>query len=70
MKLATIIVTRSKAVHVKTLHTVLRLNLHCIQRRDTQNEVVYVSFRKLRLLLFRCLENWRNVAAGYLQKQP
>ena len=43
MKLATIIVTRSKAVHVKTLHTVLRLNLHCIQRRDTQNEVVYVN---------------------------
>ena len=43
MKLATIIVTRSKAVHVKTLHTVLRLNLYCIQKRDTQNEVVYVN---------------------------
>ena len=28
---------------MKTLHTVLRLNLHCIQRRDTQNEVVYVN---------------------------
>jgi hypothetical protein len=43
MKLATIIVTRSKACHVKTLHTVLRLNLLCIQARNTQNEVVYVD---------------------------
>jgi hypothetical protein len=43
MKLATIIVTRSKAVHVKTLHTVLRLNLLCIQAKNTQNEVVYVN---------------------------
>jgi len=43
MKLATIIVTRSKSCHVKTLHTVLRLNLTCIQAGDVQNEVVYVD---------------------------
>ena len=43
MKLATIIVTRSKSCHVKTLHTVLRLNLMCIQAGDVQNEVVYVD---------------------------
>jgi hypothetical protein len=43
MKLATIIVTRSKSCHVKTLHTVLRLNLMCIQSGGVQNEVVYVN---------------------------
>ncbi len=43
MKLATIIVTRSKSCHVKTLHTVLRLNLMCIQSSGVQNEVVYVN---------------------------
>ena len=43
MKLATIIVTRSKSCHVKTLHTVLRLNLMCIQANGVQNEVVYVN---------------------------
>src|SRR6056300_1659114 len=43
MKLATIIVTRGKSCHVKTLHTVLRLNLMCIQAKGVQNEVVYVN---------------------------
>lgn len=43
MKLATVIVTRSKACHVKTMHTVLRLNLNCIQKGNVQNEVVYVN---------------------------
>lgn len=43
MKLATIVVTRSKSCHVKTLHTVLRLNLACIQMKGVQNEVVYVN---------------------------
>lgn len=43
MKLATIVVTRSKSCHVKTLHTVLRLNLMCIQTKGVQNEVVYVN---------------------------
>jgi len=43
MRLATIVVTRSKSCHVKTLHTVLRLNLMCIQSKGIQNEVVYVN---------------------------
>lgn len=43
MKLATIVVTRSKACHVKTMHTVLRLNINCIQLGNVQNEVVYVN---------------------------
>jgi hypothetical protein len=32
MKLVTILVTRSKSCHVKTLHTVLRLNVHCLMK--------------------------------------
>ncbi|QIG59974.1 hypothetical protein [Dishui Lake phycodnavirus 4] len=33
MKLASIIVTRSKSCHVKTLHTILRLNIRCLENR-------------------------------------
>jgi len=43
MKLATIIVTRGKSCHVKTLHTVLRLNIMCIQAKTVQNQVIYVD---------------------------
>jgi hypothetical protein len=43
MKIATIIVTRAKSCHVKTLHTILRFNLRCMQRGDTENEVVFVD---------------------------
>jgi len=43
MKFVTILVTRSKALHVKTLHAILRLNLKCIQAGGTQNEIVYVT---------------------------
>lgn len=42
MKICTIIVTRSKSCSVKTLHTVLRLNIECI-RRNVQNEILYVN---------------------------
>lgn len=42
-KLSTIIVKRSESVHVKTLHTVLRLNVKCIQAGTIQNEVAYVN---------------------------
>lgn len=42
MKICTIIVTRSKSCSVKTLHTVLRLNIECIQR-NVQNEILYVN---------------------------
>ena len=43
MKFATIIVTRSKSCSVKTLHTILRFNLLCMQKRGTENEVVFVN---------------------------
>jgi hypothetical protein len=42
MKICTIIVTRSKSCSVKTLHTILRLNIECIQR-NVQNEILYVN---------------------------
>ena len=42
MKLITILVTRSKACHVKTLHSVLKLNIRCIQN-NFQNEIIYVE---------------------------
>ena len=42
MKLTTILVTRSKACHVKTLHSVLKLNIRCIQN-NSQNEIIYVE---------------------------
>ena len=43
MKIATILVTRSKSCHVKTLHTILRFNLKCIQKQNIENEVVFVD---------------------------
>jgi hypothetical protein len=58
MKITTIIVTRSKACSVKTLHTILKLNIQCIQR-NTQNELVYVNddpFDKVDAIQ-RCLPN-------------
>lgn len=39
MKFASIIVTRNKSCHVKTLHTILRFNLMCLQRGNIENEV-------------------------------
>lgn len=43
MKIATIIVTRGHSCHVKTLHTILRFNLQCLQAGTVQNEVVFVN---------------------------
>lgn len=42
MKLVTILVTRSKSCHVKTLHTVLRFNVKCLQK-SINNQIVYVN---------------------------
>lgn len=42
MKLNTIIVIRSKSCHVKTLHTMLRLNILCLER-GVQHEISYVN---------------------------
>jgi hypothetical protein len=42
MNLVTILVTRSKACHVKTLHTVLRININCLQG-GINNQILYVN---------------------------
>ena len=42
MNLITILVTRSKSCHVKTLHTILRVNMKCVQT-NSKNEIVYVD---------------------------
>jgi hypothetical protein len=42
MNLVTIIITRSKSCHVKTLHTVLRMNIKCLQGK-INNQIVYVN---------------------------
>lgn len=42
MKFATLIVTRSKSCHVKTLHTILRMNIACIQNGH-KNEISFVN---------------------------
>lgn len=43
MKFATIIVTRGSSCHVKTLHTILRFNILCLQNQDVQNELIFVK---------------------------
>nr|QIZ31206.1 hypothetical protein orf00219 [Ostreococcus mediterraneus virus 2] len=59
MKICTIVTTRSKSCSVKTLHTILKLNIHCIQN-NVQNEIVYVNddpFEKVEMIqkcLTRC----------------
>jgi len=42
MKFATLLVTRSKSCHVKTLHSILRFNISCLQSGN-HNEVVFVN---------------------------
>lgn len=42
MKFATVVVTRSKAAHVKTLHTILKLNIQCMMR-GFHNEIVFCN---------------------------
>ena len=42
MKVTTIVVTRSGSCHVKTLHTILRMNIQCIQK-DVQNQILFVN---------------------------
>ena len=59
MKICTVITTRSKSCAVKTLHTILKLNIQCIQN-NVQNEILYVNdnpFDKVEMIqkcLTRC----------------
>lgn len=52
MKLATIIVTRSKSCHVKTLHSILRLNMKCLVKK-IPNKIIFVDddpFEKAKMI--------------------
>jgi len=52
MKLSTIVTTRSKSCSVKTLHTILKLNIKCVQN-GFHNEISYVDdnpFNKAELI--------------------
>lgn len=42
MKFVTIVVTRSKSCHVKTLHSILRLNIKCLHN-SVNHQIVYVN---------------------------
>jgi len=42
MRFNTLIVTRSEACHVKTLHTILRFNLNCV-RNGHHNDILFVN---------------------------
>lgn len=53
MNLTTIVVSRNKACHVKTLHSLLRLNLCCMHKGTVQN-IVFVNddpFEKAELIM-------------------
>ena len=52
MKITTVITTRSKSCAVKTLHTILKFNIFCIEN-GIQQEIVYVNdnpFDKLEII--------------------
>ena len=56
MKICTVVTTRSKSCSVKTLHTILKLNIQCLQN-NVQNEIVYVNddpFEKIEMIQ-KCL---------------
>lgn len=56
MKICTVVTTRSKSCSVKSLHTILKLNIHCIQN-NVQNEILYVNddpFEKIEMFQ-KCL---------------
>lgn len=57
MKFCTLITTRSKSCSVKTLHTILKMNIRCIQHSH-QNEILYVNddpFEKADMIM-QCLK--------------
>lgn len=43
MKIATIIITRGGMCHVKTMHTLLRFNVFCIQSGEIQNQLFFTN---------------------------
>lgn len=62
MKFGTIIVTRSKSCHVKTLHTILRLNIKCLQNKY-EHEITYVNddpYEKAEMIQ-RCMKMYERI---------
>jgi hypothetical protein len=58
MKLASVVVTRSKSCSVKTLHTILKINIKCVQK-GIQHEITYVDddpFKKAETIQ-KCMKN-------------
>ena len=67
MKICTIIVTRSKSCHVRTLHTLLQMNIFVIQSGG-QHEIAYVNddpFEKAELIAAKMLTCDRLVFIDY-----
>lgn len=62
MKLVSVLVTRSKACHVKTLHTVLKLNILCVQN-GVDHQILYVNddpFEKA-AIIERCMKLYDRI---------
>jgi hypothetical protein len=43
MKIVALVVTRSGSCHVKTMHTILRYNIKCLQNSGVQSEIAFVN---------------------------
>ena len=62
MKLVTIAVTRSKSCHVKTLHTILKLNILCVQN-SVDHQILYCPddpFDKVSIVE-RCMKTYDRI---------
>lgn len=62
MKLVTIAVTRSKSCHVKTLHTILKLNILCVQN-SVDHQILYCPddpFEKVSIVE-RCMKTYDRI---------
>lgn len=62
MKLVSIIVTRSKSCHVKTLHSILKLNIKCLQN-SVDNQIIYVRDDPLDKIeiIERCMKKYERI---------
>ena len=73
MKLVTIAVTRSKSAHVKTLHTILKLNILCVQN-SVDHQILYCAddpFEKAKTVE-RCMKLYNRmyfIALGSGEKE-
>ena len=62
MKLVSIVVTRSKSCHVKTLHSILKLNIKCLQN-SVDHQILYVNdnpFDKIEVIE-QCMKKYERI---------